>query len=287
MIVNCKDMMQKAESQHYAVPQFNINSLEWTREVLEIAQELQSPVILGVAEKAAEFMGGYKTLVGMVHGLHEDLDLTIPVALHLDHGRYESCTKCIDAGFTSIMYDGSSLHIDENIKITRMLADLCNRHDMSLEAEVGTIGRVNKGVLGAGECANPEECRKIAQAGITMLAAGIGNAHGKYPSTWQGLNWNTLRNIKVQVGDMPLVLHGGSGIPGEHIVKAISMGVSKININTECQIAFTEGVRLYFKKGRDQEEKGYYVRNIIKSGLDEMESVLRDKIKLFGSDHKA
>ena len=237
-LVSAKEMLTKAKAGKYAVGQFNINNLEWTKSILQTAQELQSPVILGVSEGAGKYMCGYKTIVGMVEGMLEELDITVPVALHLDHGSFEGAKACINAGFSSIMFDGSSLPIDENVQKTTELVNTCNILGLSLEAEVGSIGGEEDGVIGAGECADPDECKKVADLGVTMLAAGIGNIHGKYPENWAGLSFETLDAIQAKTGDMPLVLHGGTGIPADMIKKAISLGVAKINVNTECQLAF-------------------------------------------------
>ena len=244
-LVSAKEMLTKAKAGKYAVGQFNINNLEWTKSILQTAQELQSPVILGVSEGAGKYMCGYKTIVGMVEGMLEELDITVPVALHLDHGSFEGAKACINAGFSSIMFDGSSLPIDENVQKTTELVNTCNILGLSLEAEVGSIGGEEDGVIGAGECADPDECKKVADLGVTMLAAGIGNIHGKYPENWAGLSFETLDAIQAKTGDMPLVLHGGTGIPADMIKKAISLGVAKINVNTECQLAFQEATRKY------------------------------------------
>ena len=249
MLVSAKEMLTKAKAGHYAVGQFNINNLEWTKSILQTAQELESPVILGVSEGAGKYMCGYKTIVGMVKGMIEELNITVPVALHLDHGSFEGAKACINAGFSSIMFDGSSLPIDENVQKTTELVNACNILGLSLEAEVGSIGGEEDGVIGAGECADPEECKKVADLGVTMLAAGIGNIHGKYPESWAGLSFETLDAIQAKTGDMPLVLHGGTGIPADMIKKAISLGVAKINVNTECQLAFQEATRKYIEEG--------------------------------------
>ena len=240
MLVSAKEMLQKAKAGHYAVGQFNINNLEWTKCILLTAEECKSPVILGVSEGAGKYMGGYHAVVGMVNGLLQDMNITVPVALHLDHGSYDGCMKCIEAGFSSIMFDGSHYPIDENIAKTKELVAICEEKGLSIEAEVGSIGGEEDGVVGAGECADPNECKMIADLGVTMLAAGIGNIHGKYPANWAGLSFETLAAVQEKTGAMPLVLHGGTGIPAEMIQKAISLGVSKINVNTECQLAFQE-----------------------------------------------
>ena len=239
-LVSAKEMLQKAKAGHYAVGQFNINNLEWTKAILLTAEECKSPVIVGVSEGAGKYMTGYKTVVGMVNGMLEELNITVPVALHLDHGSYEGAKKCIEAGFSSIMFDGSHLPFEENVEKTKELVAICNEKGMSIEAEVGSIGGEEDGVVGMGECADPQECKAIADLGVTMLAAGIGNIHGKYPENWAGLQFDVLDDIQKLTGEMPLVLHGGTGIPEDMIKKAISLGVSKINVNTECQISFAE-----------------------------------------------
>ncbi len=267
-LVSAKEMLTKAKAGKYAVGQFNINNLEWTKSILQTAQELQSPVILGVSEGAGKYMCGYKTVVGMVEGMLEELDITVPVALHLDHGSFEGAKACINAGFSSIMFDGSSLPIDENVQKTTELVNTCNILGLSLEAEVGSIGGEEDGVIGAGECADPDECKKVADLGVTMLAAGIGNIHGKYPENWAGLSFETLDAIQAKTGDMPLVLHGGTGIPADMIKKAISLGVAKINVNTECQLAFQEATRKYIEAGKDLEGKGFDPRKLLAPGAE-------------------
>lgn len=279
-LVNCEEMLKLAVKEHYAVPQFNINSLEWCKTVLETCEAMKSPVILGTAMKAAEFMAGYRTMNAMVRAMMEELAITVPVALHLDHGTYEACLECIDAGYTSVMFDGSKLPFEENLARTRELSKICRDRGISLEAETGIIGDGSQKT--SGECADPEECRRLAEAQITMLAAGIGNIHGTYPPDWGGLRWDVLRQMKEKTGNIPLVLHGGSGIPEDMLKKAISLGVGKININTECQIAFMEGAREYFRQNRDLEPKGYFVRNLFAQGLDCMKPVLAQKITAFG-----
>lgn len=276
---NCNAMLTKAVDGHYAVPQFNINGLEWCKGVLEVCQELRSPVILGTAMPAVAAMGGYRTVVNLVNGLLEDMDITVPVALHLDHGDYDTCLTCLMAGYSSVMFDGSKLPFEENLDKTRRLTALCRAKGVSVEAEAGAVGAAG---LGAGECADPLECRELAGAGITMLAAGIGNIHGVYPQDWTGLNWEVLSAVRAQTGNLPLVLHGGSGIPEEMLRRAISLGVGKININTECQLAFMAGAREYFEAGRDREEKGYFVRRLTGAGVEAMKPVLRKKIQQFG-----
>ena len=287
MLVSAKEMLTKAREGKYAVGQFNINNLEWTKTILLTAQELNSPVILGVSEGAGKYMGGFKTVSGMVNGLLEGLNITVPVALHLDHGTYEGCYKCIEAGFSSIMFDGSHYPIAENVKKTTELVKICNEKGLSLEAEVGAIGGEEDGVIGMGECADPNECKSIADLGVTMLAAGIGNIHGKYPANWPGLSFETLAAVKEKVGDMPLVLHGGTGIPEDMIKKAISLGVAKINVNTECQLAFAAAVRKYIEAGKDLEGKGFDPRKLLAPGCDAIKETVREKIELFGSANKA
>ena len=287
MLVSAKEMLTKAREGKYAVGQFNINNLEWTKTILLTAQELNSPVILGVSEGAGKYMGGFKTVSGMVNGLLEGLNITVPVALHLDHGTYEGCYKCIEAGFSSIMFDGSHYPIAENVEKTTELVKICNEKGLSLEAEVGAIGGEEDGVIGMGECADPNECKSIADLGVTMLAAGIGNIHGKYPANWPGLSFETLAAVKEKVGDMPLVLHGGTGIPEDMIKKAISLGVAKINVNTECQLAFAAAVRKYIEAGKDLEGKGYDPRKLLKPGADAIVEKVKEKMILFGSDGKA
>ena len=287
MLVTAEEMLKKAEAGKYAVGQFNINNLEWTKAILLTAQELNSPVILGVSEGAGKYMAGYKTVVGMVKGMIEEQGITVPVALHLDHGTYEGCLKCVEAGFSSIMFDGSHYPIEENIAKTKELVEICAKNNMSLEAEVGSIGGEEDGVIGMGECADPKECKQIADLGVTMLAAGIGNIHGKYPANWKGLSFETLAAVKELTGDMPLVLHGGTGIPADMIKKAISLGVAKINVNTECQLAFAEATRKYIEAGKDLEGKGYDPRKLLKPGADAIVEKVKEKMILFGSDGKA
>ncbi len=287
MLVSAKEMLNKAKEGHYAVGQFNINNLEWTKAILLTAQEMNSPVILGVSEGAGKYMCGYKTIVGMVEGMIEGLGITVPVALHLDHGSYEHAYKCIEAGFSSVMFDGSHYPIDENIEKTKELVAVCNEKGISLEAEVGSIGGEEDGVVGAGECADPAECKMIADLGVTMLAAGIGNIHGKYPANWPGLSFETLEAISNQTGDMPLVLHGGTGIPAEMIQKAISLGVSKINVNTECQLSFAAATRGYIEAGKDLQGKGFDPRKLLAPGTEAIKATVREKIELFGSANKA
>ena len=287
MLVSAKEMLTKAKAGHYAVGQFNINNLEWTKSILQTAQELESPVILGVSEGAGKYMCGYKTIVGMVKGMIEELNITVPVALHLDHGSFEGAKACINAGFSSIMFDGSSLPIEENVQKTTELVNTCNILGLSLEAEVGSIGGEEDGVIGAGECADPEECKKVADLGVTMLAAGIGNIHGKYPENWAGLSFETLDAIQAKTGDMPLVLHGGTGIPADMIKKAISLGVAKINVNTECQLAFQEATRKYIEEGKDLQGKGFDPRKLLAPGAEAIKATVKEKMELFGSVGKA
>ena len=287
MLVSAKEMLTKAKAGHYAVGQFNINNLEWAKSILLTAEEMKSPVILGVSEGAGKYMCGYKTIVGMVEGMIECLGITVPVAIHLDHGSYEGAYKCIEAGFSSVMFDGSHYPIEENIAKTKELVEVCNAKGLSLEAEVGSIGGEEDGVVGAGEVASPDECKMIADLGVTMLAAGIGNIHGKYPANWAGLNFDVLAKISEKVGDMPLVLHGGTGIPEDMIKKAISLGVSKINVNTECQLAFAAATRKYVEAGKDLEGKGFDPRKLLAPGFEAIKATVREKIELFGSANKA
>lgn len=287
MLVSAKDMLNKARDGKYAVGQFNINNLEWTKAVLLTAQEMNSPVILGVSEGAGKYMGGYKTVVGMVNGMLEELNITVPVSLHLDHGSFEGAKACIDAGFSSVMFDGSHYNIEENIAKTKELVEVCNEKGLSIEAEVGSIGGEEDGVVGTGEQADPEECKAIADLGVTMLAAGIGNIHGQYPDNWEGLNFDTLEAIKAKTGDMPLVLHGGTGISEEMIKKAISLGVAKINVNTECQWAFQQATRKYIEEGKDLVGKGFDPRKLLEPGFNAIKDAVKEKMELFGSVNKA
>lgn len=287
MLVSAKEMLQKAKAGHYAVGQFNINNLEWTKAILLTAQENNSPVILGVSEGAGKYMAGYKTVVGMVNGMLEELKITVPVALHLDHGGYEACYKCIEAGFSSIMFDGSHYAIEENVEKTKELVKVCAEKGLSLEAEVGAIGGEEDGVVGMGECADPAECKMIADLGVDMLAAGIGNIHGKYPANWPGLRFDVLDDIQKLTGTMPLVLHGGTGIPDDMIKKAIDLGVSKINVNTECQLVFAEATRGYIEAGKDNQGKGYDPRKLLAPGFEAIKAKVKEKMELFGSVDKA
>jgi len=287
MLVSAAEMLKKAKAGHYAVGQFNINNLEWTKMVLLAAEEAKSPVILGVSSGAGKYMTGYKTVSAMVKAMIEELGITVPVALHLDHGSYEACYKCIEAGFSSIMFDGSHYPIDENIAKTKELVAVCAEKGMSLEAEVGSIGGEEDGVVGMGECADPNECKMIADLGIDMLAAGIGNIHGKYPANWAGLSFETLDAIQQLTGDMPLVLHGGTGIPDDMIKKAINLGVAKINVNTECQLVFAEETRKYIEAGKDLEGKGFDPRKLLAPGAEAIKAKVIEKMELFGSVNKA
>ena len=287
MLVSAKEMLEKARAGKYAVGQFNINNLEWTKSILLTAQELNSPVILGVSEGAGKYMTGFKTVAAMVSAMIDELNITIPVALHLDHGTYEGCYKCIKAGFSSIMFDGSHYPIEENIEKTKERVKIAHAMGLSLEAEVGSIGGEEDGVVGMGECADPKECKAIADLGIDFLAAGIGNIHGKYPANWQGLNFEVLENVKKEVGDMPLVLHGGTGIPADMIKKAISLGVAKINVNTECQLSFAAATREYIEAGKDLQGKGFDPRKLLAPGAEAIKATVKEKMELFGSVGKA
>ena len=287
MLVSATDMLNKAKAGHYAVGQFNINNLEWTKAILLTAKELRSPVILGVSEGAGKYMGGFDAVVGMVNGLLKGLDIDVPVALHLDHGTYDGCYKCIEAGFSSIMFDGSHYPIDENVAKTTELVQAAHRKGLSIEAEVGSIGGEEDGVVGMGECADPNECKQIADLGVDFLAAGIGNIHGKYPENWQGLSFETLDAVQQKTGELPLVLHGGTGIPADMIKKAISLGVAKINVNTECQLAFADATRKYIEAGKDLEGKGFDPRKLLAPGFDAIKATVKEKMELFGSVGKA
>ena len=287
MLVSAKEMLEKAKAGHYAVGQFNINNLEWTKSVLLTAEELQSPVILGVSEGAGKYMTGFGTVAALVKAMHDELGITVPVALHLDHGTYEGCYKCIKAGFTSIMFDGSHYPIDENVEKTKELVQVAHAMGMSIEAEVGSIGGEEDGVVGMGECADPDECKRVADLGVDMLAAGIGNIHGKYPANWKGLSFETLDAIQQKTGVMPLVLHGGTGIPADMIKKAISLGVAKINVNTECQLSFADATRKYIEAGKDLEGKGFDPRKLLAPGAEAIKATVKEKMELFGSVGKA
>ena len=287
MLVSATEMLKKAKAGHYAVGHFNINNLEWTKAILLTAQELNSPVILGVSEGAGKYMTGFDTVAAMVKAMDKSLGITVPVALHLDHGTYDGCYKCIKAGFTSIMFDGSHYGIEENIENTKELVAVAHAMGMSIEAEVGSIGGEEDGVIGMGECADPNECKQIADLGVDMLAAGIGNIHGKYPANWQGLSFETLDAIQQKTGVMPLVLHGGTGIPAEMVKKAITLGVAKVNVNTECQLAFQEATRKYIEAGKDLEGKGFDPRKLLNPGFEAIKATVKEKMELFGSVGKA
>jgi len=287
MLVSAKKMLQDAVKGNYAVGQFNINNLEWTKAILLTAQENNSPVILGVSEGAGKYMCGYKTVTEMVKAMIEELKITVPVALHLDHGTYEGAQKALAAGFSSIMFDGSHYPIEENLEKTKEIVALCHEKGVSVEAEVGSIGGEEDGVIGAGEIADPNECRKIADLGIDFLAAGIGNIHGKYPANWKGLDFNALAKIKELIGDMPLVLHGGTGIPQDMIKKAISLGVAKINVNTECQLSFADATRKYIEAGKDLEGKGFDPRKLLAPGFEAIKATVKEKMEMFGSVGRA
>ena len=287
MLVNATEMLLKARDGHYGVPQFNINNLEWTKAVLTACEEMKSPVILGVSEGAGKYMTGFKTVAAMVSAMVDSMGITVPVALHLDHGTYEGCKACVEAGFSSIMFDGSHYSIEENVAKTTELVALAHSKGMSIEAEVGSIGGVEDGVVGAGEIADPAECAKITDLGIDFLAAGIGNIHGKYPANWKGLDFVALDKIHNATDNIPLVLHGGTGIPDEMIKKAISLGVSKINVNTECQLSFADATRKYIEAGKDLEGKGFDPRKLLAPGAEAIKATVREKIELFGSANKA
>lgn len=287
MLVTATEMLNKAVKGHYAVGQFNINNLEWTKAILLTAQENNSPVILGVSEGAGKYMTGFKTVSAMVKAMIEELNITVPVALHLDHGSYEGCYKCIKAGFSSIMFDGSHFPIEENIEKTKELVNAAHNLGISVEAEVGSIGGEEDGVVGAGEIADPNECKMIADLGVDFLAAGIGNIHGKYPENWKGLDFDALAKTKSLIGDLPLVLHGGTGIPADMIQKAISLGVAKINVNTECQLYFQEATRKYIEEGKDKQGKGFDPRKLLAPGFEAIKVIVKEKMELFGSVGKA
>ncbi len=287
MLVNASEMLLKARDGKYAVPQFNINNLEWTKAVLLACQEVGSPVILGVSEGAGKYMTGYKTVAAMVKAMDEELGITVPVALHLDHGSYDGCKKCIEAGFTSIMFDGSHFSFEENVAKTTELVALAHVNGMSIEAEVGSIGGEEDGVVGAGEIADPTECANIAGLGVDFLAAGIGNIHGHYPDNWQGLNFEALAAIQKSTNSIPLVLHGGTGISDEMISKAISLGISKININTDCQVVFAEATRAYIEAGKDKQGKGFDPRKLLAPGTEAIKTLCKEKVALFGCGGKA
>ena len=287
MLVPVTEMLKKAKNEKYAVGQFNIKNLEWTKAILLTAQELNSPVILGVSEGAGKYMTGFKTVVGMVNGMLEELKITVPVALHLDHGSYDGAINAMNAGFSSIMFDGSHYPIAENVEKTKELVKMAGEKGISVEAEVGSIGGEEDGVVGGGEVADPNECKMIADLGIDILAAGIGNIHGKYPANWKGLNFEVLEKISEITAPMPLVLHGGTGIPADMIKKAISLGVSKINVNTECQLAFADATRKYIEAGKDLEGKGFDPRKLLAPGFEAIKATVKEKMELFGSVGKA
>ena len=287
MLVSAAEMLKKAKAGHYAVGQFNINNLEWTKAALLTAEECKSPIILGVSEGAGKYMTGFKTVADMVKAMIEELNITVPVALHLDHGTYEGCYKCIKAGFSSIMFDGSHYPIEENVEKTKELAGVCKGLGLSLEAEVGSIGGEEDGVVGMGECADPNECKQIADLGVDFLAAGIGNIHGKYPANWKGLSFETLDAVQQKTGELPLVLHGGTGIPADMIKKAITLGVAKINVNTECQLSFAEATRKYIEAGKDLEGKGFDPRKLLAPGFEAIKATVKEKMELFGSVGRA
>jgi len=287
MLVSATEMLKKAKAGHYAVGQFNINNLEWTKAVLLTAQENNSPVILGVSEGAGKYMGGYDVVMGMVNGMIKDQNITVPVAVHLDHGSYDHCYKCMEAGFPSVMFDGSKYSIEENIAKTKELVAAAHAKGISIEAEVGSIGGEEDGVVGMGECADPYECKQIADLGVDFLAAGIGNIHGKYPANWKGLQFDVLEKVQEQTGDLPLVLHGGTGIPVDMIKKAISLGVAKINVNTECQLSFAAATRKYVEEGKDLEGKGFDPRKLLAPGFEAIRATVKEKMEIFGSIDQA
>lgn len=287
MLVSAKEMLNKAEKEQYAVAQININNLEWTKAVLETAEELKSPVILGVSEGANKYMAGYETVAAMVRAMDKAMGITVPVALHLDHGSYEGAKKCIEAGYTSVMFDGSHFPLEENLEKTEEIVRYAHENGISVEAEVGTIGGEEDGVVGMGEIADPAECKRLADLNIDFLAAGIGNIHGVYPANWKGLDFDALRRIKAETGNMPLVLHGGTGIPKEMILEAISLGVAKINVNTECQLSFAQATREYIEAGKDQQGKGFDPRKLLAPGTDAIKATVKEKLEMFGSVGKA
>lgn len=286
-LVSAKGILEAARDGHYAVPTININNLEWTKAALLQAEEMKSPILLAVSEGAGKYMTGYKTIVGMVNGMLEELNITVPVALHLDHGSFEGAKECIEAGFTSVMYDGSHLPFEENLAQTKAIVELAHSKGVSVEAEVGSIGGEEDGIIGTGELADPAECKTIVDTGIDFLAAGIGNIHGKYPENWAGLSFETLEAIKAATGSIPLVLHGGSGIPEDQIKKAIALGVSKINVNTECQLVFAEATRKYIESGKDLEGKGFDPRKLLAPGTDAIRATVKEKIEMMGSANQA
>lgn len=287
MLVSAKEMLNKAAKEQYAVAQININNLEWTKAVLETAEELKSPVILGVSEGANKYMAGYETVAAMVRAMDKAMGITVPVALHLDHGSYEGAKKCIEAGYTSVMFDGSHFPLEENLEKTKEIVRYAHEKGISVEAEVGTIGGEEDGVVGMGEIADPAECKRLADLNIDFLAAGIGNIHGVYPANWKGLDFDALRRIKAETGAMPLVLHGGTGIPKEMILEAISLGVAKINVNTECQLSFAQATREYIEAGKDQQGKGFDPRKLLAPGANAIKATVKEKLEMFGSVGKA
>lgn len=286
-IVSASEMIKKAHEGHYAVGAFNINNMEWIKAILTAAEEMKSPVILGVSEGAGKYMCGWDNVVGMVKHIHDYLKITVPVALHLDHGTYDGAKACLNAGFTSVMFDGSHFSFEENLAKSKELIELAHKMGRSIECEVGGIGGTEDGVTSAGELADPKECKIIADLGVDFLAAGIGNIHGIYPANWAGLNFERLNEIQVATNYKPLVLHGGTGIPEDQIKKAISLGVSKINVNTELQLQFAAATRKYVEEGKDKEGKGYDPRKLLKPGCEAMVAIVKEKIKEFGSDGKA
>lgn len=286
-LISAKSILENARDGHYGVAAININNLEWTKLTLEVAQEQNSPLLLAVSEGAVKYMGGFNVVVAMVNGLVQDLGITIPVALHLDHGSYEGAKKAIAAGFTSVMYDGSHLPLEENLAQTREIVELAHSKGVSVEAEVGSIGGEEDGIIGSGELADPVECQKLADTGIDFLAAGIGNIHGVYPENWTGLNFERLAEVQKASNNLPIVLHGGTGIPEDQIKRAIELGVAKINVNTELQLAFAKGTRAYIEAGKDLKGKGFDPRKLLSEGTNEAKNVVLSKIEMFGSANKA
>lgn len=280
-------VLKKALEGHYAIGQFNINNLEWTKSILLACEEVKSPVILGVSEGANKYMGGFNTVVGMVKGLIEDLNITVPVILHLDHGSFEGAKKAIEAGFTSVMFDGSHYDLEENLAKTREIVELAHSKGISVEAEVGSIGGEEDGVIGRGEVADPKECKMLVDTGIDFLAAGIGNIHGAYPENWEGLDLEVLSEIQKTIGNVPMVLHGGTGIPAEMVQDAIRLGVSKVNVNTELQWAFQKALREYIEQGKDLVGKGFDPRKILQEPAKAIIDMVHEKIEIFGSANKA
>ena len=287
VMVSATEMINKAHEGHYAIGAFNTNNLEWTKCILAAAQEANSPVMIQASEGAAKYMGGYKVVADLVRNLHDSMGITVPVALHLDHGTYEGAKACIEAGFTSVMFDGSHFDFEENMAKSKEIIELAHSKGVSVECEVGGIGGTEDGVTSNGELADPQECAQVAALGVDFLAAGIGNIHGKYPANWAGLNFERLDEINKAVNGKPLVLHGGSGIPFDQTSKAIDMGVSKINVNTELQLVFADATRKYIEAGKDLEGKGYDPRKLLKPGADAIIAKTIELIKAFGSDNKA